>query len=239
MFDPKHREILEDGVDVWNSWRAANPGLHPDLSDLSLVNVDLSKADRDRAEQWKTEQAARKPTPGEQIVLPLMPGAVKGRRTPLERIDFSNTNLSGSDLEYCDLKYANLSSAICRETDLSYANLEGANLSKAELYNSNLRGASLLKSDLTDADLTRALLLDANLSGARIDGVRLRQTVFAGTNLSDIEGLDRCRYGGRVVLDQQTLELSHPALPRSFLRGCGLPEEAHRTSAFNSGEGVS
>ncbi len=226
MGDQAHLEQLENGAIQWNEWRRQNPEVEPDLSKFDLVNIDCRKEDRARAKQYAKEQALRKPVPGvlTPIVVPLMKGSVKGRRTPLGAINFANTNLSDSNLEYCNLMDADLSGANCRNADLSYASLDRANLHDAGLYNANLRGASLRAADLSDADLARALLLNADLSGAALNGVRLRQTVFAGTNLSGAAGLTRCLHWGPSVLDSRTLELSS-MLPLSFLRACGLPEK--------------
>ena len=45
MANPEHVEILEQGVDAWNSWRQAYPDIRPDLSGASLQMADLSHVD--------------------------------------------------------------------------------------------------------------------------------------------------------------------------------------------------
>src|ERR1700754_2885748 len=45
MADEEHVEILLQGVEVWNQWRAENPGIKPDLSDADLGAYNLSGAD--------------------------------------------------------------------------------------------------------------------------------------------------------------------------------------------------
>jgi hypothetical protein len=53
--DPKHLEILQQGVEVWNQWRLDNPAVNPALSgvDLSGAHVEgafLSMADLEGAD---------------------------------------------------------------------------------------------------------------------------------------------------------------------------------------------
>jgi hypothetical protein len=44
MANPEHIEILKQGVEVWNRWRAENPKIVPDLSGVDLAFTDLSYA---------------------------------------------------------------------------------------------------------------------------------------------------------------------------------------------------
>lgn len=36
MANPKHRQLLDEGKNAWNTWREANPDAHPDLSGADL-----------------------------------------------------------------------------------------------------------------------------------------------------------------------------------------------------------
>ena len=47
MANPKHEEILWQGVDSWNSWRKQNPTVVPDLSgiDCAMLNKPLAEVD--------------------------------------------------------------------------------------------------------------------------------------------------------------------------------------------------
>jgi len=91
--------------------------------------------------------------------------------------DFSNSDLTGENLEGADLRDVYLN-----DTDLSGANLKGANLSSASLLRANLAGANLEGADLTEADLTQADLSGANLKGAKLADANLDQAVAAGTD---------------------------------------------------------
>ena len=87
--------------------------------------------------------------------------------------------------------------------DLNGADLSGADLSRADLHGTNLSRANLLKANLTEAVL--------------------EETLFGATTLSEVKGLDQCRYAGPSIVDFRTLKNSGP-LPIAFLRGVGLPD---------------
>ena len=109
--------------------------------------------------------------------------------------------------------------------DFSEANLKAANLSNASLREANLSGADISYTKLSGADFTRA-----NLSGANCEGTFLYFTTFAGANLKDAKGMDKCWYNGPCVLGDDALLKSGP-LPAEFLRCCNqqpLSEEELR-----------
>lgn len=87
------------------------------------------------------------------------------------KLDLTNTDLRGANLER-----ANLSGA-----DLRGANLEGANLSGAHLNRAQLEGVNLSEVRLNRAYLERANLGAANLEGAQLHGAHLKRAylVFA------------------------------------------------------------
>src|SRR5262249_29953383 len=41
MANPEHLEILGQGVEVWNAWRAKEPSVRPDLSGADLARAEL------------------------------------------------------------------------------------------------------------------------------------------------------------------------------------------------------
>jgi uncharacterized protein YjbI with pentapeptide repeats len=43
MADPEHLDLLREGVEVWNRWRAENWLVKPDLSNGNLRNADLQE----------------------------------------------------------------------------------------------------------------------------------------------------------------------------------------------------
>jgi uncharacterized protein YjbI with pentapeptide repeats len=50
MANSEHLAKLEEGVDAWNDWRKANPGIVPDLNGADLIGADLSRVDLDGAD---------------------------------------------------------------------------------------------------------------------------------------------------------------------------------------------
>lgn len=79
----------------------------------------------------------------------------------------------------------------------------------------HLERTILQRSDLTNANMRKAKLQEANFW----------ETVFAATDLRDVEGLDTCIHDGPSTLDLRTVMLSWP-ISQQFLRGCGLPQKA-------------
>jgi TIR domain/Pentapeptide repeats (8 copies) len=87
----------------------------------------------------------------------------------------------------------------------------------------DLREANLTRADLRGASLSEANLTGASLHRANLSHVRLFNTVFGNTNLTDVVGFETFHHDGPSTLDYRTLARSGP-LPLVFLRGCGLPE---------------
>ena len=44
MANPEHLKILQQGVDVWNTWRAKETSITPDLIKANLGNASLPNA---------------------------------------------------------------------------------------------------------------------------------------------------------------------------------------------------
>ena len=55
MADDTHLSVLKQGVAAWNEWRAAHADTRPDLSNVSLRGLDLTKADLTGADLRKTD----------------------------------------------------------------------------------------------------------------------------------------------------------------------------------------
>ncbi len=204
-----------------------------DLSKANLYNAYLYKADlsRVRLDMADLRKANLKLT---QI-----------DRANLHKADFSQAYLSGAHLRGAYLSGANLSKADLAETDFSGADLSGANLSGANLWGTNLTGEDLRRADLFvtilnranlrgvdlyEADLSGAQLFDANLSGANLSGANLHgvwveRTIFANVDLSEAKELDTVQYFGPSTIGIDTIFRSKGKIPKSFLRGCGVPDE--------------
>ncbi len=143
-----HMAKLKEGVDAWNEWRKADPGVQIDLGGASLSNAHLSGADLS----------------GVYLIGAKLIGA------DLSGADLTKAHLDGAKLGGADLSRAYLSGA-----DLGRANLIGANLRGAKLIRANLSEADLTGAVLRDADLTRADLRGADLSVANLSEADLRR----------------------------------------------------------------
>lgn len=124
-------------------------------------------------------------------------------RPDLERADLRNANLDGAIFLRCDFQHA----------DFSGASLLATNFHESDLTAADFRGASVLGANFTESKLT-----NIDLSHARAG-----DTVFGNTDLSTVKGLATIEHTGRSIVDHRTLMRSG-ALPLSFLRGCGLPD---------------
>jgi uncharacterized protein YjbI with pentapeptide repeats len=117
-----------------------------------------------------------------------------------------------------------------REVDLRgqllrKANLRGTDFTNADLRDASFRRADLSLSNLTGARLNRVVFSGTNLRGATFCNAHLYETIFADADLSGAVGLDECVHRGPSVIEQRTLTRSGK-LPATFLRGCGLLDEA-------------
>ncbi|MGA3326924.1 MAG: toll/interleukin-1 receptor domain-containing protein [Terriglobia bacterium] len=107
-----HLKILDQGVTVWNQWRAENPAITPDLEDATLIDYLLQGADLSGAKlSFAGMQMAN------------MQGAV------LKWADLSATDLRDADLTAADLTGADLHMANLRGTCFQSSNWTNARIS--------------------------------------------------------------------------------------------------------------
>jgi uncharacterized protein YjbI with pentapeptide repeats len=207
MADPDHLEILQQGVDAWNSWREREPLLAPDLSEADLAMANLSKADLGigranliTAVDLETAKLSKAVDLSRANLI----------RANLTLADLSEANLIGANLNLATLIGANLNlaklilatliGADLRGALLMGANLASANLSRADLYLADLMGANLASANLSRADLSEAKLSVATLDMANLNRAKLRRANLSGVRLleADIRNADltRCRIYG-------------------------------------------
>jgi hypothetical protein len=131
MANEEHLAILRQGVEAWNAWRAANPGVVPDLR-----IADLSEA-RLRGMNFYGANL---------------------RMSRLIWADLRETDFQYANLGRCDLREADLHKANLRKADLHGAHFTGTHLREAELSDADLSKADFNGTDLRGANLTRALV---------------------------------------------------------------------------------
>lgn len=98
--------------------------------------------------------------------------------------DFTNLDLSNSNLFRADLNNANLSNTKLINTNLASSNLKNAYLYRADLTKANLQNANLRNAYFSQANLTSANLASALCCGAYFKSAELRFANFKATKLS-------------------------------------------------------
>src|SRR5215208_527462 len=202
MADQSHLEFLTRGAEAWNSWRAENRSIRPDLSEADLPEADLSGADLSEADFTYAilNEANLSRANLYETELPLLLSWANLSGVVLRGKDLSFVNLSGANLSRVDLSGANLGSAMLSEANLSSAilyetklpqnlsgaNFTGADLSGVDLRNTDLSGASLSRVDLSWADLSWADLSDADLTYCRLVSTILEGTTLTGCRIYGI-----------------------------------------------------
>jgi uncharacterized protein YjbI with pentapeptide repeats len=137
-------EILKEGVELWNKWRAQNPGVAIDLSGSDLYGANLSRVNLNAANL---------------------------QRAFLEKADLGKADLLGANLSYANLIDANLFDANLTGANLRRANLYGANLIGANLRAANLTGTTLANAVLTRAGIDRAKVSGSRVYGVNVWGL--------------------------------------------------------------------
>jgi uncharacterized protein YjbI with pentapeptide repeats len=150
-------------------------------------------------------------------------------------IDLRYVNLAEADLRNIDFNQANLNGAILNEANLERAKLRGAKLNKASLRKANLRKADLNGVRFHGANLSEAMLIGANLAdayfdettldGANVRGAHVTGTTFGNVDLSKVEELAAINHFGPSSVSIDTFYKSAGAIPETFLRGCGVPDD--------------
>ena len=158
----------------------------------------------------------------------------------LNRADLAGMNLSRADFSNTFFIRARLNNADLRRASFYGAELFGADLRAADLQGASLRGARFHLADLRDcklqgADLYRVDFIATELAGANFTRAICRITAFTNVDLSAVSGLADVRHGGPSPLDTATLVKSG-ALPTTFLRGCGVPDNVieYAPALFNT-----
>jgi uncharacterized protein YjbI with pentapeptide repeats len=217
MANPEHLKILKQGVEVWNKWQRANPGIRLDLSEADFSGADLHGANLSKV---NLRGAVLQDADLREANL---------SRAKLGGARLSGARLVGADLTFAYLDHADLTGVDLREADLGEADLVGAILKEARLGGANLGGtdlkvADLRKADLREADLSGAYLEDTNLEDARLIGVIFGATTIAHVNLSKVDRLEKSRHISPSNISTSTIQLSLGKIPETFLRGCGISD---------------
>jgi uncharacterized protein YjbI with pentapeptide repeats len=197
MAEPKHIEVLNQGVTTWNQWRTDNPGVRPqlsgeDLSDMDLAGINLSEADLCDAELFHSNLRGANLKMAAFINADL--GMANLRGAALYKADLSNASLIEADLSEAGLGEADLSGADLRGTTFERSDLTEARLAEADLGEANLTHSILVRANIVDTSFRNANLASTNLTGLEHGNFRSKRGNFYG-----IRGLDSC-YGNALFV---------------------------------------
>ena len=142
MANSKHIAKLQEGVAAWNTWRAQNLDIRPDLSGVELHEANLVRANLHRTNL------------GDADLRWTHLGDANLRWTHLGGVDLRWANLGGASLIGANLGGANLGRANFSRANLAEANLGNANLREVNLGDANFRAAVLYETIFTNVDLT-------------------------------------------------------------------------------------
>src|SRR6266571_7499738 len=120
MANQQHLDLLKQGVEVWNQWRAQHPEIQPDLIDANLSETDLSGADLRGVNLYGANL----------------------RGVTLCRANLCGTNLENSNLKEANLSGADLSRAIVVSTDMTNAILNDCVIYGVSAWDVELAGAT-------------------------------------------------------------------------------------------------
>lgn len=168
MADPRHVDVLRQGVAAWNAWRRREPKVEPDLSTLSLARRRLAGIDLRFTSLENSD---------------------------LRGTDLGGARLRGAVLYNADLRRTRLPEADLRDAMLDRAIADRAVLTRARLDDASLQRTTLDEADLTDASLRRANLHEASLGRARLGAARFDGANLDGANLSQCDA-SACSFAG-------------------------------------------
>ena len=200
MADEEHLSILNQGVEVWNSWRADNPHITPDLSKTDLKGENLSGINLERADLHAADLSAKEIEISNQGRTKCLPTILTGANlsfAKLSRANLGRALLAGADLYEADLDGSNLFAVDARGANCTGAFFSSVDMTAAKFSNAVLREAgfifaNLTHTDLTSADLTRAsfdqaIINTAILNRAKLKKARLSSTLIHWTKLEDAD----------------------------------------------------
>jgi uncharacterized protein YjbI with pentapeptide repeats len=211
MANQEQLEILKQGAEIWNQWRAANSNSRIDLSGSNIYRYDFSGANLSgvnlRAASFFECNFDKANFEGANFT-----------KANLSRASFLEANLSRASFLETILWKTNFTGAILNHANLIGATFEEANLANASLVGANLmngifRSANLTKANLSGADLSLANLVSANLSGADLSKTKLFSANLVNANLS------RANFDGSSFIEAN---LNRSDLSGAKLRGADL-----------------
>lgn len=195
----RHLALLKKGAKAWNKWREKNHDVIPQLSGISLTDMNLEGYDLDNANlagcygtltslyrasliEANFEKAEFKESSFREANLTKANlKNLVASDTSFNRAIFREANLSKASIQHSDFVEANLENAYLQSIDLNKINFSRAILSKVHLSNSKLFSINFREANLNEASLEKAII-----SNCFVYGVSFLGTNFAGIKQSNI-----------------------------------------------------
>jgi len=150
--------------------------------------------------------------------------------------DLSESNLSGAYLSIVNLSGANLSEAFIMEANLEGANLSEVNFWRAYLVGAQLQNAQLLNTNLSEADLGRVNLAHARLTGANLSLAKLGNAYLEGVFLNEADLSQADLYGAEFFnADVRSCNFSNAIIGRTKFGNCDLSQAIGLGSVIHRG----
>lgn len=146
MANPKHVEILHQGVEVWNQWRLKNPQIIPNLSYEYFANYKLGLNGVNFREATLHES--------------------KFQGVVLTKADFSHARLYGSFFDKCVFSTINFYHAFLVNSDFSYTRLTDVNFELTNLGGVSLKNLSHVKANFSLSKLGSTIFSACDLREA-------------------------------------------------------------------------
>ena len=183
MADEAHIAILMKGVAAWNTWRAENPDIRPNLAGVDIEGFDLDGINLSRTNLTDANLMGSTLNRAN-MSWALLPNADM-RASSLIGANFSNAYMRAVKMQNALLSYSYGSDARLNEANLTRANLVGAKLLNVDLREAVLDQANLSEANLSSANLGRTSCIGSIMRSAILEGARLIQTNLENADLSD------------------------------------------------------
>jgi hypothetical protein len=169
MANQEQLDILKQGVEIWNKWRAENSDTKIDFSEVDLKYADLSQANLSNAV-----------LSGANLTGAILSGA------DLSGINLSGANLEGSNLTLTDLTFADLTEANLTNTRLMRSSLIQTKIRNTKISKSKIYGVNVWDLDGEFAEQNELIITRENESVITVDNIKVAQFVYLLLNNKEI-----------------------------------------------------
>lgn len=227
MGSPEQLDLLKRGKEAWNAWRAANPGVTPDLSFFQLSGMDLRSYALQDATFVEATFVATDFT--DAVLTRAVLSDCRANRAIFDGAWMGGTTINDASAEGAHFRGSKLQHATAQITTFNRAQMQGAKLGYADLY-----GSSFSEANLERADCPRVSFHEAKLRGARFYEAMLAGCDFRDADLSEQTNLEGANLQGanlvgalmpKANLHRANLQHAHlleAVMPGANLEGANL-----------------